>query len=163
MSNKRYRSRPGQPRTETEAMIRAMAMEELEGPLGELEMEISVLQKTLNLYHMELTERLKNPKGDHGRWQVAPGVAMRAQASLRKLRKERDALLGATEEDIVATAMANNATRDAEESQKTTEEGDTPDTTAQPEAYDWQSVAREVIESGTTNLAKEKAVEPVPV
>lgn len=101
MSNKRYRSRPGQPRTQEEAMVRAMAMEILERDLAELNQEISILEDTLELYRIELHKRTKEPDREWGRWNVAPGVALRAQAALRRLRDRRNKMIAETEAEVV--------------------------------------------------------------
>ncbi|MCA8912985.1 MAG: hypothetical protein KDB82_14895 [Planctomycetes bacterium] len=103
MSNAKYRRKPGMPRTETDAMIRAAAMEMLDSSLSELESEIAVVQDTVDLYHAELRERAKKQRygGDPGKWQIAPGVGLRAIAMLRKLRTMRDAMLAEAEEEIL--------------------------------------------------------------
>ena len=114
MSKKRYRTKPGMPRTETDAMVRALAMELLDGSLRELEQEIAVLQVTVDLYYAEATQRRKDPTKDHGRWQVAPGVGLRAVAMLRKLRDRRDTMLGEAEAEIVAEALSEGAKKKVE-------------------------------------------------
>lgn len=141
MSKKRYRSKPGLPRTETEAMIRAMAIEMLDGALGELEQEIAVVNATVNLYYAEVRERAKNPTADHGRWQVAPGVGLRAAAMLRKLREKRDAMLSEAEAEIVEEASRNNTAKPAKEA-----EGNEPVKESAPAENkpDWNTVAKDV-------------------
>ena len=114
MSKKRYRTRPGMPRTETEAMVRALAMEMLDGSLRELEHEIAVLQVTVDLYFAEANERKRNPTKDYGRWQVAPGVGLRALAMLRKLREKRDTMLAEAETEIVEQALSEGAKKKVE-------------------------------------------------
>lgn len=114
MSNKRYRAKPGLPRNEEEAMVRAVAIELLDGSLAELEQEIAVAKITVDLYYAEARERQKNPTGDHGRWQVAPGVAMRANAMLRRLREKRDAMLGEAEREVVEQMPKPEAKQQAE-------------------------------------------------
>ena len=109
MSKKRYRRKPGMPRTETDAMVRAMAIEMLDSSLAELEQEISVLKITVDLYYAEALERKNNPTKEFGRWQVAPGVAIRANAQLRRLREKRDEMLGEAEREILEEAHRQNA------------------------------------------------------
>ena len=106
MSKKKYRRRPGMPRTETDAMIRAAAMEMLDSALSELEMEISVLKNTVTLYNQEVTKRLKNPDAEHGRWQVAPGIGVRATGMLRRLQDRRDKMIAEAEEEILEQVEA---------------------------------------------------------
>ena len=86
-------------------MVRAMAMEILGRDLAELEQEISMLSDTVELYRHELNKRRANPDKEWGRWQVAPGVAMRAQSALRRLRDRRDKMIAETEAEVIEGAQ----------------------------------------------------------
>ena len=147
MSKKRYRSRPGQPRTETEAMIRAMAIEILDGALAELNQEISVLADTVELYRHELRKRRQDPDKEWGRWQVAPGVAMRAQSMLRKLRDRRDKMLAETEAEVVEMALnkpeAQKPKTEAPEAAGKTAPADKSDL-----EMDWHAIAKNIAKHG---------------
>lgn len=128
MSNRRYRRLPGKPATPDDQKAREDALARLAGPLGEIMDEISVASETAEAYRDELRERrLKRARGqDPGRWNIAPGVGLRALAMLRKLREKRDALIAEAEQQALdrmqseapepeATPVAQEAAAPAEQ------------------------------------------------
>ncbi|MCZ7604587.1 MAG: hypothetical protein M5U25_00655 [Planctomycetota bacterium] len=111
MSNKRYRRLPGTPATPEDEKAREEALARLGGPLGEIMDEISVASETAEAYRDELRERrLKRARGqDPGRWNIAPGIGLRALAMLRKLREKRDALIAEAEQQALDRMQAEPA------------------------------------------------------
>lgn len=108
MSNKRYRRLPGTPATPEDQKAREDALARLAGPLGEIMDEISVASETAEAYRDELHERRSKRKHgiDPGRWNIAPGVGLRALAMLRKLREKRDALIAEAEQQALDRMQA---------------------------------------------------------
>ncbi|MBZ0135932.1 MAG: hypothetical protein K8I27_06125 [Planctomycetes bacterium] len=166
MSNKRYRSRPGQPRNEQEAMIRAIAVELLDGALTELSQEISMLEDTVELYHHELRKRRNEPDKEHGRWQIPPGVALRAQTMLRKLRDRRDGMVAEAEAEVVemATAGTSNEIQPATPGESAPDEAALTPEEVEAE-FDWHVAAKEVARYAATAASpptEKQRQEPVP-
>ncbi|MCB9933454.1 MAG: hypothetical protein H6841_08540 [Planctomycetes bacterium] len=151
MSNKRYRRLPGTPATSEDQKAREEALARLAGPLGEIMDEISVASETAEAYRDELRERrVKRARGqDPGRWNIAPGIGLRALAMLRRLREKRDALIAEGEQQALermqAEAPEPEATPVAQEAAAPAEQ---PVTTPaaqprQPEAAPTPAKARE--------------------
>lgn len=112
MSNKRYRRLPGTPATPEDQKAREDALARLAGPLGEIMDEISVASETAEAYREELRERrLKRARGqDPGRWNIAPGIGLRALSMLRKLREKRDVLIAEAEQQALDRMQSEPAT-----------------------------------------------------
>ena len=160
MSKKRYRTRPGQPRNEAEAMVRALAMELLDGSLRELEQEIAVLQVTVDLYYAEARERRDNPSKDQKRWQVAPGVGLRAVAMLRRVRKERDAMLAEAEQEIVDEHLSAGVKQQVEAAQQPAHSRPHADPSATASAKAGEAEENPGTRSNHTNAAKPAKPKP---
>ena len=149
MSNKRYRRLPGKPATPQDQKARDEALARLAGPLGEIMDEISVASETAEAYRDELRERrLKRARGqDPGRWNIAPGIGLRALAMLRKLREKRDALIAEAEQQALDRMQAESAPE--REAAPVAEAAATPPATRpaakprQPEAAPTPAKARE--------------------